>query len=61
MKPKIGSKIHVWWECGEDNMATVLAVFPYTGLYQNFFNCVLRLSCPETKRGWLEMAYKFHT
>lgn len=57
MKP--GDKLQVWWFTNTPgNMATVLAVLPYTGLYKQWFNCVLRLSAPRTNKGWLEMAYK---
>jgi hypothetical protein len=56
---KVGSLVHVWWATDRpDNMATVIAVLPYTGLYPQFFDCVLRLTAPSTHRGWMEMAYK---
>ena len=50
----------VWWSTGtkEPNMAAVLGVYPYKGRYTEYFNAVLRLAAPETKRGWLEMAVK---
>ena len=36
--------------------ALILAVFPYTGKYPQWFTHVVRLYAPNTKRGWLEMA-----
>ena len=57
-KVRVGGLVKVWWNTGRpDNMATVLAVLPYTGRFTQFFNCVLRLSAPSTYRGWMEMAY----
>lgn len=47
----------VWWQCVEGNQARVLTSWPYTGRYPQFFTHVLRVEAPNTKRGWLEMAY----
>jgi hypothetical protein len=56
---KVGAKLHVWWNTGtSNNMATVLAILPYTGRYTEHFDCVLRLTAPNTRAGWLEMAYR---
>jgi hypothetical protein len=57
-KPQVGDEIRVWWQTGRGNMATVLAVLPYTGKFPEWFDCVLRLSAPNTRRGWMEMAYR---
>ena len=60
MKLKVGDLYPVWWDTGDPanpNMAWVLAIKPYTGRYDVWFDAVLRLSAP-TRRGWLEMAVK---
>lgn len=56
--PEVGDKIQVWWRTDDNNRATILAVLPYTGKFPKFFNCVLRLTAPNTEKGYLEMAYK---
>jgi len=57
-KMKVGAMIRVWWKCDNNrNMATILAILPYTGRYPKFSDCVLRLSAPGTNRGWVEMSY----
>lgn len=59
---KVGDKINVWWRTDTpNNMATVLAVLPYTGNYPQWFNCVLRLTCPNTVKGYTEMAHMSDT
>jgi hypothetical protein len=50
--PEVGSLYPNWY----NKPAIVLAVFPYTGKYPEWFTHVLRLSAPSTKQGWLEMA-----
>lgn len=61
-KPEVGQKIRVWWATGrrkvdtDENIATILAILPYTGRYTQWFDCVLRLNT-TTRRGWCEMAY----
>ena len=59
-KLKVGSLYPVWWYTGDKNpnMATVIAVLSYTGIYKQYFNAVLRLTAPNTRRGWTEMAVK---
>jgi hypothetical protein len=55
----IGDKIPVWWstfdknEKGE-NMATIISIRDYKGPF-DFCNLILKLTAPNTKRGWLEM------
>jgi hypothetical protein len=61
-KLKVGGHIHVWWSTGcknaeDENIATILAILPYTGCYPQFCDCVLKLNS-ETPRGWTEMAYR---
>jgi hypothetical protein len=59
MKRKVrkGDLIPVWWTTKRgDNMAEVLDILPYTGMYH--FSCVLRLDCPGTRKGYTEMAYE---
>lgn len=52
----------VWWAGDQpDGSASVLAVFPYDGVYKELFTHVLRLSAPNTRRGWLEMAVDLRT
>lgn len=58
---KVGDLYHVWWDTGNDeqpNMAVVMAILPYHGLYSEHFDAVLRLSAPKTRRGWMEMAVR---
>ena len=59
---KEGDEYPVWWYTGKRegswNMAIVLEVKPYTGLYKHIYSKVLRLSAPNTKRGWLEMSVR---
>ena len=51
--PKVGECIAVWWGSG----GRVLEVLPYTGRYPQWFTCVLRLSAPTTKSGYVDMAW----
>lgn len=56
---KVGDQINVWWHTDlPNNMATVLAVLPYKGRYPQYFNCILRLTAPNTNKGYLEMTYQ---
>lgn len=52
--PKVGDKVADWM--GEGG-GVVLEVVPYTGLYTQWFKCVLKVSAPRTKAGWLEFAW----
>jgi hypothetical protein len=60
MTVKTGDLYPVWWTTDtlEPHMARVMAVIPYRGRYPQWFNAVLILSAPNTKRGSLEMAVK---
>ena len=49
---KVGDEVDIWHKGG-----TVMEIFPYTGLYKQWYNCVLRLTAPNTDRGWMELAY----
>jgi len=58
---KVGDTYPVWWETNDgqpsgQHRAVILAILPYTGRYD--YDCVLRLTAPRTRRGWLEMAVK---
>jgi hypothetical protein len=58
---KVGQRHPVWWETGVRHrdgspLATIIAVSPYTGNYPESFTHVLRLTAPNTRRGWMEMA-----
>jgi hypothetical protein len=59
---KIGDLYPVWWYTGSnpENMATVLDIRSYTGIFKEHYNVILKLSAPypSTKRGWLEMTAK---
>jgi hypothetical protein len=48
---QIGDSITTFW--GE---AKILDIHPYTGRYPQWFNCVLKVTAPKTKNGWLEVA-----
>ena len=57
---KIGDLVPVWWYTGTTNengrnVALVLDIRPYIGLYEKDFKYILKLVAPSTKRGWLEM------
>lgn len=63
IKYKVGGTHEVWWntgvtdETGEKNLATILDVRPYEGIMEKYgITHVLKLSAPETKRGWMEMS-----
>lgn len=55
---KVGHLYPVWWHTDGDypNMATVLQILPYRGLFDQFYDAVLRLSAPRCHAGYLEMA-----
>ena len=48
---KIGDSITTFW--GE---AKILDIYPYTGRYPKWFNCILKVTAPKTKNGWIEVA-----
>lgn len=57
-KFKVGDEIKVWWFTNTpNNMATIIEILPYKGLYKQFFDCVLKLTAPNTRWGWVEMSY----
>jgi hypothetical protein len=59
---KVGDQYHVWWSTGStpENMATILDIRPYNGIFKEHYNVILKLTAPypATKRGWLEMTAK---
>lgn len=52
----IGSKFETWFSGEADGMSTVVDILPYTGKYTEYFNCVLVLTAPGTKKGCLPMS-----
>ncbi len=54
MPPKVGDEIESWCSGTEDNIATILAVEPYTGRYPQWFTYVVRFTALNTQRGWME-------
>ncbi len=53
---KVGDKITTFFSGQPDSKSTVLEIFPYTGLYKESFDCVLRLTAPRTAAGYMDMA-----
>lgn len=58
---KVGDKIPTWFSDKEDGLSTILEIKPYTGIYPQWFNCVLVLTAPRTMARQTEMAYKDET
>lgn len=54
--PNVGDSIKVVFSGREDGIATVLAVYPYTGRYTEFFTHVMRYTAEKTLSGWMEIA-----
>jgi hypothetical protein len=59
MTHKVGDKIPVWWTTYEkndkgENIAFVLEIRDYIGPL-DFCDKILKLTCPGTKLGWVEM------
>jgi hypothetical protein len=59
MTYQVGDKIPVWWATYEkndkgENIAVVLEIRDYIGPL-DFCDKILKLTCPGTKRGWIEM------
>ncbi len=55
--PSVNDRISTWFSDMPDGKSTVLAVYPYTGRYKEFFTHVLKLTAPRTHAGSLEMSY----
>ncbi len=36
----------------------ILDIYPYTGNYPQWYDCVLKVEAPRTRRGWIEIASK---
>ena len=47
----VGDKIDVWFDGGR-----VISVAPYRGRYHEAFTYVVRVTAPNTHRGWIEIA-----
>ncbi len=54
--PRVGDKIETWFSGEPDGKSRVLAVEPYRGRYTEFFTHVVRVTAPNTRRGWMEMS-----
>lgn len=57
---KVGDLYPVWWTATERDasgrpLARVFEILPYTGRYPQWFNAVLRLHAPNTRRGYADM------
>jgi hypothetical protein len=52
-KPRVGSKMVSWFSGKPDGLSNVLMVYRYTGRYN--FKYVVRLTAPNTVRGWMEV------
>ena len=54
-----GGDVFDSWFTGdrEDGQSSVLAVYPYTGRYPEYFNCVLLLGAKNTGSKTVEQAY----
>lgn len=53
----------VFWDTGDgreagQHLATVIGIKPYTGRYPELFTHVVRLTAPDTRRGWMETVAK---
>lgn len=35
----------------------IIDVFPYTGKFDEMFDCVIRFGCPSTRRGYMDCAF----
>jgi hypothetical protein len=54
---KVGDLFKAWFDGGQDGgRSLIMAILPYTGRHPAWFDCVLRLSAPNTGRGFVEMA-----
>ena len=50
---KIGDQIDTFFPGG-----VVFSIEPYTGRYPQWFDVVVRVSAPRTRRGWMEISVK---
>lgn len=54
----VGDYIRVYWTTNRPkNFARILAVREYTGMYPQFYTCILTVENPKTPRGYTEIAY----
>jgi hypothetical protein len=58
VKKKVGDKITTPFSDQPDKQSTIVEILPYRGKYPQWFNCVLVLTAPRTKKGTIEMAYE---
>ncbi len=55
-RPPVGSRVATRFSPEGDGKSTVLAVTKYTGIYPQWFSCVVRVTS-RTVKGWSEMAW----
>ena len=53
----------IFWDTGDgrpagQHRAVVVAITKYTGRFTEFFTHVIRLTAPNTRRGWMETVAK---
>jgi hypothetical protein len=54
-KPEVGDRVETWFSGRADGKSTVLAVEPYRGRYTQHFAWTVRVTAPNTNRGWMEL------
>lgn len=52
-KPSVGSRLDHWTNTVERG-GEVLEVRPYDGRYQNWFTWIVRVTSPNSRKGWIE-------
>jgi len=53
--PKVGDRIKVWCAGTPDNIAGVLRVEPYRGMYRDVYTHTLTVTAARTRRGEIEL------
>lgn len=56
----VGDRVETWFSGNQDGKSTVLAVSPYAGCYPQWFVNVIRVTAPNTRRGWIEILENNH-
>jgi hypothetical protein len=54
---KVGALISTWFSRSPSGKSRILEILPYTGRYPQYFDCVLKVTAPATKQGYMEIAY----
>lgn len=55
--PTIGQRYNTWFKNKDGSDCALLRIDSYTGIYKQFFNCVLVFACDKTHNP-VEMAYQ---